>query len=199
MELPDIRRRMKLIGAAEHVFLKRGYHAATMDEVAARAKMSKRTLYKLFATKEALFRAMVAERSQTLMTDVEEAGLPPDEVLVDLLRKAADFVLAPKQVALCRLIIAERARSPRLARAFLQSGPERGLGGIERWLAKLDERGVIAVADIGLAAKMVFGITIGFTLLKLLIAGVQPPKRPEMDAQIKLGVRVFMTGCGWKP
>jgi TetR/AcrR family transcriptional regulator of autoinduction and epiphytic fitness len=192
------RRRALLIGAAEHVFLKYGYHAATMDQVAARVKMSKRTLYKLFATKEALFRAMVADRSQTLTEDVAETGRPPEEALVALLQKAADFVLAPRQVALCRLVIAERARSPRLARSFLQSVPQHGLGPIERWLTNLAGRGVISLSDPALSARMLFGLTIGFAHTGLLLGLTPAPTKPAVDAQIQLGVQIFLDGCGRK-
>ncbi len=196
MELSEGRRRALLIDAAEHVFLKYGYHTATMDQVAARVKMSKRTLYKLFATKEALFRAMVVDRSRTLATDVGQTGQTAEEVLVTLLQKAADFVLAPKQIALCRLVIAERARSPRLARAFLQSVPQHGLGPIERWLTNLAQRGVINLSDPALGARMLFGLTIGFAHTGLLLGLSPAPTKPAVDAQIRLGVQIFLGGCG---
>ncbi len=197
-EMSEARRRALLIDAAEHVFLKYGYHTATMDQVAARVKMSKRTLYKLFATKEALFRAMVADRSRPLTSDVADGGRPPEEVLVTLLQKTADFVLAPKQIALCRLVIAERARSPRLARAFLQSVPQHGLGPIERWLTNLAGRGVIVLSDPAVSARMLFGLTIAFAHTGLLLGLTPAPTKPAVEAQIRLGVQIFLDGCGRK-
>ena len=49
------RRRQAIIRAATEVFLRHGYLGATTDEVAARASVSKQTLYKHFADKQHLF------------------------------------------------------------------------------------------------------------------------------------------------
>ena len=55
-----------IITAAENVFMKKGFRAATMDEIAEQASVTKRTLYKHFPSKLALF---------VRMTDVYMAGL----------------------------------------------------------------------------------------------------------------------------
>ena len=109
-------RRKRLIDAAEHEFLRDGYHAATMDRIAARAGMSKKTLYQVFPAKEALFRAMIADRRAPLMEDVPSEGRGAEALLSDLLTRAARFMLARRQIAMCRLVIAGSLRNPRLAR-----------------------------------------------------------------------------------
>jgi AcrR family transcriptional regulator len=45
--------------AARHVFAENGYAAASTEELARRAGISTKTLYRLFPTKAALFEAMV--------------------------------------------------------------------------------------------------------------------------------------------
>ncbi|WP_191909018.1 TetR/AcrR family transcriptional regulator [Hypericibacter adhaerens] len=51
---------------AEKVFVEQGYGAASMDEIAQDAGMSKKTLYQLFDTKEALFAAVITDRMLAL-------------------------------------------------------------------------------------------------------------------------------------
>ena len=57
--LPKDQRRERIIWAAKSMFLEKGFDAANMDDVAARAGTTKPTVYAHFATKEALFAAVV--------------------------------------------------------------------------------------------------------------------------------------------
>jgi len=50
-----------IIRAAAEVFARHGYLGATTDEVAARASVSKQTVYKQFQDKEHLFAAVIIE------------------------------------------------------------------------------------------------------------------------------------------
>lgn len=70
-------RQAHLVEVARGIFVRRGYRAATMDEVAAAAGVTKRTLYAWHRDKEALFRACVmigAERFPRLGPDGSAAG-----------------------------------------------------------------------------------------------------------------------------
>src|SRR5215475_5179272 len=55
---PDARM-TQLLAAAKETFTSKGFAATTMDDIAAAAGMSKKTLYKLFESKTELFRAML--------------------------------------------------------------------------------------------------------------------------------------------
>ena len=58
-QIAEPERRQLLLDAAESVFVELGYSSASMDDIAHRAGMSKKTLYRLFETKEALFAAVI--------------------------------------------------------------------------------------------------------------------------------------------
>jgi AcrR family transcriptional regulator len=64
--------RAKLLKAAGAIFARRGYHEARLDEIAARAGVSKGALYYNFASKEDLFLALLADRLGEGPTDLEE-------------------------------------------------------------------------------------------------------------------------------
>src|SRR5262245_35328584 len=104
-QLSEGERRLRLVAAAEDVFLAAGYADATMDQVAERAGMSKKTLYQHFATKEALFAAVIAERTDTLIAEIksDDGARSPQEVLETFMGRVAHFCLAPRQVAMQRL------------------------------------------------------------------------------------------------
>src|SRR5689334_6881460 len=65
-QIDEQERRRLLIEAAESVFLESGYSAAVTSDIARRACMSKKTLYRLFDSKEALFAAVVASRRESI-------------------------------------------------------------------------------------------------------------------------------------
>jgi AcrR family transcriptional regulator len=66
-------RRLQLLGAARHVFVAQGYHAAAMDEIAERAGVSKPVLYQHFPGKLELYLALLDESAEELIKIMSEA------------------------------------------------------------------------------------------------------------------------------
>jgi AcrR family transcriptional regulator len=112
--------RQRILDTARDLFLAQGYGSTSIEAVAVRAGISKRTLYHRFDDKAALFAAVVHEI-------IERIRPPPSVPLIegatlrDVLRRLAGMILraalSPQAVALHRLVIAESARFPELARA----------------------------------------------------------------------------------
>ena len=71
---PESARRHQLIEVAEEIFLERGYHAATVDDIARRAGMSKKTIYVMFESKAALFDALLSARLAPLAEPIPDDG-----------------------------------------------------------------------------------------------------------------------------
>jgi len=79
-------RRNNIIDAAEKVFFSRGLDAATMDDVAEEAELSKGTLYLYFKSKEELYLA-ITQRGLRILTEMFEKCLQKK-------KKGIDMVLA---------------------------------------------------------------------------------------------------------
>src|ERR1700730_14287377 len=67
------RRRQAIIKAATEVFVRHGYLGATTDEVAARASVSKQTLYKHFADKQHLFAEVIGDATVQVVDGLSSA------------------------------------------------------------------------------------------------------------------------------
>jgi TetR/AcrR family transcriptional regulator len=67
-------RRLDIISAAEKVFFSRGYSAATMDEIAQEAELSRGTLYLYFKGKDEVHREIVAN-GMNMLFDLIKAGI----------------------------------------------------------------------------------------------------------------------------
>jgi AcrR family transcriptional regulator len=73
-----------MLDAAVRVFAKRGFHAATMDEIAERAGVSKPMVYAYLGTKDELFVACLRREAGKLLdafAGVVDPAAPPDEQL----------------------------------------------------------------------------------------------------------------------
>ncbi len=66
-------RQTRILDAAESVFARAGFHAATMQDVAAEAGMSPGNLYRYFASKDAIIAAMAERDRQQIAADFRSA------------------------------------------------------------------------------------------------------------------------------
>lgn len=139
-----------LLAAALVEFTERGYAATRLDDVAARAGVSKGTLYLYYPGKEALFQAVVRESLVPLLSDYESSLASSDassaQQLEAFFRDWWRYFGSTQLAGLCKLIVAESSNFPEVARFFQEEvvGPEmRLLGGIiERGIARGEFRRV---------------------------------------------------------
>lgn len=192
-------RRNALIAAAERVFLRHGYHATTMDEVAAAAAMSKRTLYQLVPSKEALFAAILEHRHGPLHVEVETTFRPVDAVLNDLLNAWARHMLSPSLIALARLIMAEYAHGKTLSRLLERlidrEGAKPCRDAVREYFVLCNASGQLALDDPMEAAQMLYGMAIGNIHIELLFGIGRPPTRAEIEGRIARAVSLFLAGA----
>ncbi|MBB5110903.1 TetR/AcrR family transcriptional regulator [Micromonospora echinospora] len=93
--LPRAVREQQMLDAAVKVFSRRGFHAASMDEIADDAGISKPMVYAYLGTKEELFVACLHRESTRMMEAIAGAAapdLPADERLWRGLRAFFGFV-----------------------------------------------------------------------------------------------------------
>lgn len=110
-------RHIRILDAAERVFARSGFHAATMHDVAAEAGMSPGNLYRYFSSKDAIIAGM-AERDRMMIAADFAALRPSDGRLLDQLEALArkHMVEEPREKAIIALQIwAEAARNPGMA------------------------------------------------------------------------------------
>ncbi|HVL58280.1 MAG TPA: TetR/AcrR family transcriptional regulator, partial [Burkholderiaceae bacterium] len=112
----------ELLDAALELFVERGYAATRLDDVAARAGVSKGTLYLYYANKEELFRAVVTETIVPLIErfrdDVERSDAPASELLQRFFQEWWAQFGSTRLAGIAKLIIAEAGNFPEVARFF---------------------------------------------------------------------------------
>jgi AcrR family transcriptional regulator len=194
LQLSDAARRAEVLKAAEHVFVRHGYYAAKMDDITERSGMSKKTIYRLFESKEALFDALLVDRFAVLSLPVKEDPREPAAALETIMLQLALFVLSQRQIKLLRLLIAEAPRSPETVRAFERLGLGAGKGTLEQWFAVQAERGVLPIKDPLKAASMLFNLAVGDMYLSLLMRLGRQPTRAQITVRVREAIDIFMAG-----
>jgi AcrR family transcriptional regulator len=192
-------RRELLLDAAEAVFIEQGYTEAGMDEIARRAGMSKKTLYRLYDTKEALFLAVInarrGELAATLSVDDISDSLPAEMVLGRFLLGIGRFLLAPRQAALYRLLISEVHRTPELARALHEDCPGKLCNFLEDWIARQNALGKLAVDDPETAAGMLFSMVIAEPQMRSFMCNNTDDDLACLEARVHAAVKLFLDGA----
>ncbi|MGX5736880.1 TetR/AcrR family transcriptional regulator [Bosea thiooxidans] len=110
-------RHIRILDAAERVFARAGFHAATMQDVAAEAGMSPGNLYRYFSSKDAIIAGM-SERDRSLIAEDFGSLHPQNGALLDQLEALGrkHLVEQPREKAvICLQIWAEAARNPEMA------------------------------------------------------------------------------------
>jgi len=111
------RKRQAVLEAARREFGASGFRDANMDAIAAAANVSKRTLYNHFASKELLFRAVVADLVAVISGTVGiryDPAAPLRRQLEQYARDSIRLVRNTGNLHLLRAVIAEHIRNPAL-------------------------------------------------------------------------------------
>lgn len=99
----------RVLDAAFEVFTEKGFHVATVDEIAERAGVGKGTLYRYFSNKEALFNELVRLRLKELEENTQAVLDGCDDVLTMITKYLRIyFEFFDKNQRLYRLIVQER-------------------------------------------------------------------------------------------
>ena len=193
-------KRDQILAGARAVFLRDGFAAASTDAIAAVAKVSKRTLYVYYPSKEELFagvmRDLTIENPQNrALESIEEMSPGSEEELrrdlLELARKIIASMMQPDYLALLRTTIADTHRFPQLGGLFRASLPERAMRSFAVFIERGRERGVIGPdVDGDTAARMFIGPLLTYAVLNGLLA--EGPPRPPAQEKIEEIVELYM-------
>lgn len=105
--------REHILWTAKDVFLNVGFERASMDEVAAAAETSKRSLYAYFENKEKLFLAVIDFVRGLFLGSIKtpaDYSAQPEEALVLFCGRYLEILLYRGSIQMCRVCIAEANR-----------------------------------------------------------------------------------------
>jgi AcrR family transcriptional regulator len=194
----DEETRAVILEAARQEFAAHGFAATSIENVARRAGVSTKTLYRIVPDKKTLFEATVTQRMDRFASVVSlraceggniEAALP------DALLACADLVLDPEVIAIQRLILADSDKFPEIPETFYIKAMRRSVAALAEWLLVQKKRGLIVLDDVEAAAGMLLGMLVFQPQRDVMFGHKPPPTRSELELRAKTCSALFLRGC----
>lgn len=184
-----------ILSAARHLFLKNGYVETTMDAVAARAGMTKQTVYSYYRNKETLFTEIITEfcnRTPTARGKPLPENAPFDALLEAVGLRILDLITSEEVLATTRLVISEADRHPKLAKMYYESGTQRLVQMLAEFLDSQNRLKKTNIPNMMSAASYFLAMLKGQYYLRMILKIKPSPSESLKTAHVKDTVRVFM-------
>lgn len=194
-------KRQQIFDGARKIFLRDGFDAASVNELALGAGVSKATLYAYFASKEKLFEAMVfddrrQQAEQVFKFDSHDASVRTYLQQVGL--RLSQALLRPETLAYTRMVIAAAAKFPDIGRAFYEAGPSYGVKRVGDFLAERSTAGEISVPDAEIAAHQFLDLCVSGIMKPLLFGATAAPAPETVAARVNEAVVMILARYGTK-
>ncbi|HEX4409914.1 MAG TPA: TetR/AcrR family transcriptional regulator [Xanthobacteraceae bacterium] len=191
----DSAKRRQIVEGARSIFLANGFDAASMNDIARAAGVSKGTLYVYFTNKEQLFEAIVhaeclVHAETTFQFDHNERDV--EAALLRLGKGFIAFLCAPQKASALRTVIAIADRMPEIGKVFYETGPAVGIAKLSAYLQAQNEAGILVIDDCDVAAAQ-FLDSCQSMLFKPVLFNFSPaPKDDVVDHVVGIAVRTFL-------
>ena len=182
-----------MLAAAGELFLQHGFDATSMDAIAARARVSKRTLYSRYPDKSSLFKAVIYDLLGRILVPIETIHDSDGELEGILLTLARDLVvhaLKPELLAVHRVITFEIQRNPEFGRWINEARRKPAIHLIARILER--HQNELRVTDFEAAAEQFASLTYDCSM-RLGSAGMTFSPR-EITERVSAAVQLFLAG-----
>jgi len=191
----DSAKRRQIIEGARAMFLGHGFDAASMNDIARAAGVSKGTLYVYFKHKEQLFEAIIDQECEGQAEGIFELDHDDRDVEAVLTRLGfayVGFLCRPQKASAIRMAIAIAERMPELGRKFYEHGPAKGIRKLTAYIAAQVEAGVLVVDDCEVAAAQLMEAYQAMIFKSMVFNFVREPSREQIARVVPIAVKVFL-------
>lgn len=157
-------KRQAVINAALAEFKDKGFVGASMDAIAERAQVSKRTVYNHFASKELLFHEVTSSfwvRSKQAASLQFDASRPVEDQLLQIARSVWTVYQSEELIEQARIVLAELIRQPELVEQALAQVNDQECG-LLPFLQQAVSASALQIPDIKIAETQFWGLMKSF-------------------------------------
>jgi TetR/AcrR family transcriptional regulator, mexJK operon transcriptional repressor len=191
----DQAKRSAILEAARDEFFAHGFAASSIEAIAEASKVSKVTIYNRFATKEALFAAVVEQQCFLMSAGLDGLATQQGDLreqLVDFGERAMDFLMQPHVIRFESRLASESEHMPHVGELFLNAGPRR----MQQHLIDVIEQAVanraLKPCDSSIAAGHLYGMIIGFDVFMSRFSQ-EKLNDDERRSHVAIAVDTFLT------
>jgi len=193
------RKRDAVLDAAMDLFIEQGFGATSIDSVAARANVSKATVYAHFENKDALF-AAVMKLACNMVVPASLADIDPDdEEIGTVLRRIGliflESIYRAQKVSLFRAAIMDSVKFPEVGRMMCDGPVARSHEQVGQYLAKQVAAGRIVLPCPDMAASQFLGLLKTDVHMRLLLNQPASISRARLRRIVDCAVEMFLNGA----
>nr|WP_315033073.1 TetR/AcrR family transcriptional regulator [uncultured Chryseobacterium sp.] len=190
--MSGINKKSQIIEAAKIIFLDNGFKNTSMDLIADKAKVARRTIYNQFKSKEKLFEEVVNLIWKNLKPyQVNTNDKDPLQTLLYIGQAIANYWNSQDIRDYLRLVIAEGEQFPDLPKLFYAKGKSPMILNVHNYLNELNTKGVLKIDNVELAAKQFFGMINEPFLWMRLIDDTSEISDKEQEKIVSSAVNAF--------
>lgn len=179
------------------LLLTQGFDRLTMGAIATRAQMSKQTLYKHYASKEALIAALVQHNATQINTTLETLSkdnpLPLNESLKRVGDQLVRLLTSEKSILINRIAIASASTNASLGQLLFTFGRQMTLPTLTTLISQAIKNTKpsfeISPSDM---AETFIGLLMGDLQVRCLLGVATTPNEQSITARVELAVKQFM-------
>jgi len=191
----ETRVRDRILKAAFAAFMKSGYETTSTLEIATRARVSKRELYRLVGNKQEMLIACISERAKRLDVPTD-LPVPRDretlaQVLASFGTKLVREISDPTVIAVFRLAIAEAVHAPEVAQALNSIGREASRAALRKIMARAQASGLLTGRPAELAEQFA-GLLWRDLMISLLLGVAERPNSREIAGRARDAASAFL-------
>ena len=186
---PEAEVRHALLQHTMQLLLEQGYEATTMEAVAARAGVAKKTVYRHADNRDALVGLAVRAWGDNFAPQLQRDAARAAEVLPllrDILKSICTQVLSDPAVRLFRLLTGDFPGKPDLLRNYQDNGIERGRALLGQWLARQQRQGFIRTGDAHTMAVLILAMAVAEPLRQHALGLAATDIDAHLDAALGL-------------
>lgn len=190
----DLGKRAAILEAAKEMFIELGFNGVSMDGIAARAGVSKLTVYSHFGDKDTLFTEAIQAKCVEMMPDelfVTDSEGPLREQLLGIGQAFFTLISSDAAIATQRMMMTPET-DDRVRQMFWQAGPARTEVALSDFLAARVARGELVIEDTHLAARQFFCLLKGEVHAHMMCGLCAAPDQPDADTHIAVSVDFFL-------
>lgn len=192
-----------ILAAAERVFLREGFAATSMDDIAEEAGVSKRTVYSNFNSKEQLFAQVIRKRCAAVLPNPEVFAKAlhqaPEAGLVTLAVAFLKGIFDPGQVELYQTVVAAVRRRPDVGRIMYEGPIQETQRLFAEFLDSHIREGRLAIDDADLAATQLIALLKSNMHMKLMFGRPVRIGPKLIGESARASVRLFLNGALPRP
>ena len=187
------KKRLAILNAAEVLFYKSGVEHTSMDQIAAQAGASKRTVYNHFATKDELFHAILARMLANINNDEIisfDQNTAIEQQLTAIAEQEVMLLTSANFLRIAKIAFMQMLLQPELAKS-LANNSMGCMRYLESFLQDANSAGVLDIDEVDVAAKQFVYQLKSFVFYPLLY-GFESVKQQQSELVIKQTVALFL-------